>query len=135
MNYLFDTQDLHVLGFNQCLIDNYPTRFRAATEAEIDSHFDGIGKSRHPVDAVEARKEERRLMAEADAKEKVREEIEYREKLQANAVPTSLDTYMSATTDSTSGDLDAEKKAMRVARAKKAGAASKAKRDAAKAAK
>jgi hypothetical protein len=118
MNYLFDTQDLHVLGFNQCLIDNYPTRFRAATEAEIDSHFDGIGKSRHPVDAVEARKEERRLMAEADAKEKVREEIEYREKLQANAEPVE----------------DAQK-AMRVARAKKAGAASKAKRDAAKAAK
>jgi hypothetical protein len=116
MNYLFDTQDLHILGFNQCLLDNYPTRFRAATEAEIDAHFATIGKPRNAPDPVEARKEERRLMAEADAKEKAREEAEYREKLQANAEPV----------------VD-EQKAMRVARAKKAGAASKAKRDAAKA--
>ena len=123
MNYLFDTQDLHILGFNQCLLDNYPTRFRVATDTEIDAHFEEIGKSRYPVDAVEARKAERLLakqMAEADERESIRADEEYRANLLAKAVLPVVDA------------VD-DQKAMRVARAKKAGAASKAKRDALKA--
>ena len=132
MNYLFDTKDLHILGFNQCLLDNYPTRFREATEAEVGAHFTMIGKPRNAPDPVEARKEERRLMAEADAKEKVREEAEYRAGLQAPVESAEVDEFIKVIVGKSK---DAAYRDMCAARAKKAGLASKAKRDAARAAK
>jgi len=83
--YLYDTKDNHILGMNPCLMENYPTRFRVATEAEVDSHFEQIGKPRHPVDNVELHKAERAAEAEADAKEKLRAEAEYRANLAEKA--------------------------------------------------
>ena len=37
--YLFDTHDKHILGFNQHVLDTYPHRFRIAAQDEVDAHF------------------------------------------------------------------------------------------------
>ena len=45
VTYLYDTQDRHILGFNPMILENQPTRFRVATQEEIDAHFKRHAKS------------------------------------------------------------------------------------------
>jgi hypothetical protein len=115
--YLYDTQDNHILGYNVAVIDAQPTRFREATDDEIDAHFAKIGKPRE-FDAVAQRKLERAI-AEAERetaeKEKLRERMEHK----------NFDPVEEA--------RQAEIRAKRVAALAKGRAAKKAKEDAARA--
>jgi hypothetical protein len=80
--YLYDTQDNHILGYNVAVIDAQPTRFREATDAEIDAHFAKIGKPRE-FDVVAQRKLERAI---AEAEKETAEKEQLRERIKAKRI-------------------------------------------------